>query len=153
MTQQISSDKEYILSKNICKIPVDVFLKYIIPYTYSLQPSVLLKDIRNYYHTWQFIEMNKEEKWKEYYVRNETTFDGYMFLEIENKMDYFNCHVFDGERIFDILRRYPLLSKRKNAEIVNYILHVFNQFSYRKQNAVFWGLLSPDERDCYINRF
>ena len=74
----------------------------------------------------------------------------YMSLEIEDKLDYFDCHVFDGERIFDILRRHPLLLKRKNSKIVNHILYVFNQFSYRKQNAVFWGLLRPDERNSYI---
>lgn len=31
------------------KIPYDIIINHIIPYTYNIQPKILLEDIKNYY--------------------------------------------------------------------------------------------------------
>lgn len=132
---------EYLMRK----VPEDVIINHIIPFTYRPQNRLLLEDIRGFYKDMQFIE-------NLYYTEFNDTILLYDLVRFCNNGLTSNGINPSFERI---LRRNPVLSNKSTTYIVSYILSSF--VTSVTHNAVIkikyiWTLLTPGERTSFINR-
>ena len=130
------------------KIPLDVIINYIIPYSYQLQDKKLLNDIVDYYESTSYIntferyssilhirvDMKKEINtilyWKHFYLLK----NGYLKLYMNNK----NYHYLEKENKIE-------------SKIEKKIRNINNHYN---SNVIFklnWGLLNCYERKMIIN--
>lgn len=111
------------------KIPYDIIMNNIIPYTYNIQSKILLEDIQNYY-------MIKSKIMDDKYS---TT----MKLEIIAFFYFKNM-------LNNILNRHFIINLKQ------YTYDNINNFSIEKRFNILFGLLTKEERTCglnYVNNF
>ena len=133
------------LIKLMKKLPEDVIINHIVPFTYIPQNRVLLEDIRSFYKDVRFLE-------NLYYTEFNDTILLYDLVRFCNSGLTSNGINPSFERI---LRRNPILSKKSTTFVVSYILSSF--VTSVTHNAVtkikiIWSLLTPYERTSFINR-
>lgn len=130
------------------KIPVDVFINHIIPYTYQKINNDLLNDIRNFKNDFQmiidyyYLDMNEvclliDLTW--FYNGNRKS------LAIETN------HLF-----VDILDRNFTFKKLSLDRKMNFIEKNFYfniKTNTHKKNKFLLLLLTPSERACFINKY
>lgn len=126
------------------KLPEDVIINHIAPFTYRPQNRALLEDIRSYYTDVRFLE-------NLYYTEFNDTILVYDIVRYCNSGLTSNGINPSFERI---LRRSPVLSNKSTTYIVSYILSSF--VTSVTHNAVtkikfLWTLLTPRERTGFIN--
>jgi hypothetical protein len=112
----------------IKKIPKDIVFFNIIPYTYQVQPSCLLEDIRDYYNVKKEIFDNK------YYDVDMIKHEIYSYLSFF----YVNFLKF-------ILRRH-IIFQNYDEEKMNKYLEKFCKFSIHKRFNILLGLFTVSER-------
>jgi len=125
----------------------DVIINHIIPYTYNIQPSELLFDIKNFYSELSIIE-------------NAYTFDYNHYILFYDLVNFCNQCVtlnYNLQKRFEIiLRRNFNLSLKSYSYLNNLVfVHFYRDVSLnmnRKLRFV-WGLLTPNERTKFIRRF
>jgi hypothetical protein len=134
----------------IRKLPIEIVQK-IIPYTYNLQNKDLLEDIVNYKNTRNIIDKIYYEYWINL-VESEEPNDKYWM--INNIFAYTNDYkpTMNGyvEKFYRIFYRNPQLH---NISEVNEYLEKLELKPVITQINVFWGLLTPIERNDIINDF
>ena len=111
------------------KIPYDIIINNIIPYTYNIQPKILLEDIKNYYAIKSKIMDDK--------------YNTSIKLEI---LAFFHFK----SRLNTILNRHFIF----NAKQYNYD-NIIN-LSLEKKFSILFGLLTKEERTHgmnYVNNF
>jgi hypothetical protein len=133
----------------INKIPKDILLFHIIPFTYSPQDRLLLQDIKHYisskkyvlelYYNKYIIEWGEPEPEDKYWIINDIIafYNGYNATMFE---------YIDG--FYDIFFRIPFIQKREQVTL--YI----DKIEYRdiqSQINIFWGLFTPEERNQIIS--
>jgi hypothetical protein len=106
------------------RLPFDIIINHIIPYTYNIQPKLLLEDIENYYTIKRKLINNKHNT---NIIKHELISNCYM-----NKQQFNN--ILDRHFLFH-LKNYD------NNIMCNYSLNT-------KFNIVF-GLLTREERNCF----
>ena len=106
------------------RIPLDIIINHIIPYTYNIQPNILLEDIKNYY-----IIKTKliNDKYNTNIIKHELLSNCYM-----NKQKFNN--------ILD--RNFQIYSK-------NYNYHNIYNYSQNSQFNIVFGLLTREERTYF----
>ena len=105
------------------KLPYEIIINHIIPYTYNKQKEDLLVDIVNNYET-----LNK--------INNNTQ-------SIHNIL--YSIYWQNNEYLKNILQR--LFIKNHNKL---FTLHIFNQYNLKKRFKILWSLLNPIERSKYV---
>jgi hypothetical protein len=107
------------------RIPFDIIINHIIPYTYSVQSNLLLEDIKNYY-TIKEILMNK---------KYDTNMIKYEILALF----YDNKH-----KLSTILNRhFQMKCKKKDCDTI------YN-FSNNKRFNILFGLFTKEERILFL---
>jgi hypothetical protein len=107
------------------RIPFDVIINHIIPYTYNVQSNTLLEDIKNYY-TIKEILMNK--KYDTNMIKHEI-----LALFYDNK-----------SKLSTILNRhFQMKCKKKDCDII------YN-FSNNKRFNILFGLFTKEERILFL---
>lgn len=140
--------------KYIRKIPYDVLINNIIPYTYTIIPVNLMIDIYSYKK-----DLNM--------IKNIYAFD-YNYIILFNDLMYYMNYIIDENYVINgndfimpqyekILRRNFMISKMNKQKIVRYVnskLNVSNNDINRIERKInyLWGLLTPIERCNFINR-
>ena len=114
-------------------LPTDIIYSKIIPYTYNVQPSFLLIDIKSFFETKQIIS-------NIYYIKNSH------LLEFEENADKYWL-------ISDIL----LFIKRHKQSSFPKINKSYNKFicsnkSVHNQFNIYWSILTSFERDNFIKK-
>jgi hypothetical protein len=108
------------------KIPYDIIINHIIPYTYNIQPKILLEDIKNYYTIKSKIMEDK--------------YNSTIKLKI---LGFF----YSKSMLNTILNRhFTFNSKQYNFD--NII-----SFSLEKKFSILFGLLTKEERKKCVNYF
>jgi hypothetical protein len=123
-------DKKYI-----DKLPIDVIINHILPYTYRIKPTFHLKDIRNFVSNYNFIEGIYMTEFNEFILLNDL-----LNLLTITSMD---CIL---HRLFHI----------KNKDVSKIIeIHFYQNTHINTENKVriIWGLLKPRERFYFINKY
>jgi hypothetical protein len=108
------------------RIPLDIIINNIIPYTYNIQPTFLLEDIKNY-------SAIKTKIMDDKYDANNVK------LEI---LSYFYCKTFTIHKI---------LNRHFNPNVHNHDYNYIKKYSIHKQFSILFGLLTPNERIIVSN--
>jgi len=107
------------------RIPFDVIINHIIPYTYNVQSNILLEDIKNYY-TIKEILMNK--KYNTNMIKHEI-----LALFYDNR-----------SKLSTILNRhFQMKFKKKDCDIIY-------TFSNNKIFNILFGLFTKEERMFFL---
>lgn len=128
------------------KLPYDVILNVIIPYTYNIQNKELTQDIRNFR-----IDMNLLENM--FYDYNEII----ILNDLIRFCNNFVSPVYDIEDryIMILMRNYAFKNKTKEKlrhYVFNYFHKTLLENTINKIRFLF-GLLTPIERTRFFNRF
>jgi hypothetical protein len=136
------------MNKIIEKLPFDVIINHIIPYTYSIQSKNLICDIKSYF-------LSKTQ------VR--TIYYGLWFDDVDEASDKewlindlfafandYNPTIFGYvDSFYEIFSRHVIL-KNDKLKINEFIIRLENE-KVDKQINIFLGLLTPEERDDFID--
>lgn len=106
------------------RIPFDIIINYIIPYTYNIQLKLLLEDIKNYYTIKTKLINNKYD----------TNLIKYKLLA--------NCYM--NKKKFD-----NILDRHFQIHLKNYDNHILYNYSLNIRFNIVFGLLSREERNYF----
>ena len=105
------------------RLPFDIIINHIIPYTYNIQPKLLLEDIKNYYEIKQIL---MDDKYNTNIIKRELL-----------------CILYIKTKATNILsRRFQVNLKKCNYKIID-------KYSRDTKFNILFGLFSKEER----NRF
>jgi len=134
------------LEQLVSRLPFDVIINHIIPYTYQCKDKQLLIDIRSYYNDLQLLE-------NIYFIDFNDT------IMINDLVRFCNNNVAPAYGIEGkyerILRRNFNLSQKSKEYIFHFIFSYFHNTLLEDTNRkikFLWGLLNPKERTRFINR-
>ena len=111
------------------RIPLDVIINHIIPYTYNVQSNILLEDIKNYY---TIKEILMDEKYDTNMIKHEILAGFYdnksklstiLYRHFQMKLkkkDYNVIYKFSNNKIFNIL--FGLFTKEERIKFLAYML-------------------------------
>ena len=126
------------------KLPFDVIINHIIPFTYKPQPKNLLRDIRSFYHDYQMLD-------------NYYTFDSNNMILIHDLVRFCNNN---RDLLTETLTGFYVILRRhfhfKTRDPVRYIITQFYDNIHSnidKKTKFLWGLFTPRERTAFINRY
>uniref|UniRef100_A0A6C0DM87 Uncharacterized protein n=1 Tax=viral metagenome TaxID=1070528 RepID=A0A6C0DM87_9ZZZZ len=141
--------------KYIRRIPYDVIINNIIPYTYNPIPTELMIDIYSYKK-----DLNM--------IKNIYAFDfnyGILFHDLMYYINYIidENYVVNGNHFImpqceKILRRNLMISKMNKIKIVTFVnkhfnISINNETRIERKINYLWGLMTPIERTRFINMF
>ena len=138
----------------IKRIPLDLIINHIIPYSYkpqrkqllfeiqifNRQKRKLLQDILSFNCSLPYIISRYCNIWRR------ADPDNSIFYLVSNIISYFECY----KKISDIFSRYFIFWNYTNEEIIFYFTNEFIFLSIDYQLYILWGLLLPFERDDFI---
>lgn len=165
--------KDYLNIKYLKKIPYDVIINYIIPYSYNIQSKKLTNDIKNYFQNFIILENIYEAEYN-YFILY------YDLIEFCNKIEFLN-----------IIKRHYLYKNYSEYLLNYYILNIFtisssvsgisgistsefvgipkytgdvgikvlqrsveiDDFQCKKKIRFLWGLLKPIERIKFMKKY
>ena len=134
-------------TKLLKKIPNEIIINHIIPYSYQTQPLCLLYDIRSYTREFRFVE-------DVYY----TEYNGSVLICDLIKFCNNNiAPVYGIDMKYEyILKRNYILNLRCHRELVEYIfIKVHSNLNHNTENKIkfLWGLMTPPERMRFIYKY
>lgn len=124
----------------IRKLPEDVVINHIIPYTYQLQPKRLLYDIRSFVNDYALVES--------IYM---TQFNALILLNDLLRFCYGIENIFDN-----VLRRHYRISGKSEEYLINRVRsNFYRNVEVRTERKIkfIWGLLTRQERTQFINKY
>jgi hypothetical protein len=134
----------------IRKLPEDI-IDYIIPYTYKLQPNVIMNDIKNYsetkdlisdlYYNYWIVNLEEPEPEHKYWIIN----DLFLFLN-NDKATMFGY----TDNFYNTFRRNQYL---QSCESINSYVSNLETKPVDSQLNILWSLLMPKERIEFIVSF
>ena len=136
----------------IRKLPDDI-VRYILPFTYSYQTPELIEDIRSFYSDRKLVKDCYYNRWLIYLTNSPFEDVEWMANDIviyanSDQATMWGYH----DTFFDICSRsFSLDSQEKQREFIRIILEK-SMKSVRLFNVV-WGLLFPEERQAFIQKF
>jgi len=134
----------------IQKLPQDI-IGNIIPYTYQLQPNVIMNDIKNYketkelivslYYNYWIVNFEEAEPEDKYWLIND------LVLFINNDQATMYGYV---ENFYNIFRRNQYL---QSCESINNYVSNLETKPVTTQINIIWSLLTPKERTEFLVSF
>jgi hypothetical protein len=134
---------EELNKRLINKLPDDVIINHILPYTYERQPRKLLNDIRSFAKDYSLIESIYMTQFNELVL----LYDLLRFL--------YPCY---GKKniIENVLRRHFHLKNKTGEYLINVLIVCFErnlEINTERKIKILWGLLKPMERTQFINKY
>jgi hypothetical protein len=129
------------------KIPNDIIINHIIPYTYQKQPLCLIHDIRSYTREFKFVE---DVYYTEY---NPSVLICDLIRFCNNNI----APIYGIEYKYELLlRRNYVLSMKCKTDIIHYVFqNVHKNLNHKTENKIkfIWGLLTTQERLDFIAEY
>jgi hypothetical protein len=127
------------------KIPYDVIINHIVPFTYAIQNKDLLLDIRSFKEDFDLVESTYLTIYNEFILMHDV-------IKFCNNKKY---PVFDIDIKFEnILNRSFRIRKMDDSTRVHYIFIQYHRDMHNhlmRKIRVLWGLLLPIQRTRFIN--
>ena len=149
------------LTKRIQNLPLELRLWCIIPYTYELQNTELLRDIRTYHTDKNILDNIYGTQYnnnillhdlKQFCLLTEIP----LYIVLDNPDEVNNIYIEDLPLCFTIWRRYYANQQLDNVELMNemipFITSRIDSSLSRKIHFIF-GLLTIEERTQFIERY
>jgi hypothetical protein len=129
------------------KLPMDIIINHIMPYTYKPQMKLLMFDIRSFTKDFEFVE--------DFYY---TEYNGSVLICDLIKFCNNNiAPVYGIDMKYEyILRRNYMLNIKFHKELVEYIfIKVHRNLNHNTENKIkfLWGLMRPPERMRFIYKY
>ena len=140
------------LFKILNKIPDDVILNKIIPYSYNTQPDDLLEDIKSFVKTYNHV-------YDLYYIRYKSLVPNNLYIawlknDIATFMNNINSTLHGyTDNCVKKYKRHFMLKNKNNGFIRSFVWNIYNNYSYKVSIKINIGLLNPNERKQMINFF
>jgi hypothetical protein len=129
------------------KIPFDVIINHILPYTYEKQPTLLMCDIRSFFEDYRIIANYY------YYELNE-------YILLRDIVYFYNGgHQIDAgieQSFVNRLNRNIILQKKTLEHKYVFIVLRYHEniiVNADKKIKFLWALLKPRERTSFINKY
>jgi hypothetical protein len=120
------------------KLPSEIIINHIMPYTYKTQPNRVLRDIRSFHEDWNVIDS--------YY-----SFDFNGAVLLKDLVFYVGFSYI--EKILEKLYRYKDTSYEELYEIITSLFYNNRKINIERKARMIWGLLLPRQRARFINYF
>jgi hypothetical protein len=127
----------------INKLPDDVIINHILPYTYEPQPRKILNDIRSFSKDYSLIENIYMTQFNELILLYDLLRFLYPSYVIKNIME-------------NVLRRHFHLKNKPCEYLINMLNVCFErnlEINTERKIKILWGLLKPIERTNFINKY
>lgn len=129
----------------LSKVPLDVIINHIIPFTYSVQPYSILVDIRSHFRDKQLLENLFYIEYNPYILAHE-------LIRFSNKdvIPVYYIHA----NYSSILKRNFMLSNKKRVDLCCFVFHKLHIQLYKNPERIInflWGLLTLNERTEFLN--
>jgi len=129
------------------KIPIDIIINHIMPYTYKPQFKLLLFDIRSFTKDFQFVE-------DVYYTEYNSAV---LLCDLITFCNNNIAPVYGIDMKYEyILKRNYMLDVKNHRELVAYMcINVHRNLSHNTENKIkfLWGLMIPPERMRFIYKY
>lgn len=135
--------KKIINKRLLYKVPLDVIINVIIPFTYEIIPKCLISDIVSYTRDKNLVESVFYTEYNPFILANEL-----LCFCNKNMMPIYYL----DKMYCAILSRHFMLSKKSTKELYHYAFHRLHNNLYRnpeKMIRILWGLLNPSERKLF----
>lgn len=130
-------------------LPLDV-INQIIPYTYSVQPKVLLEDIRSYYNTKKSIEKIYFNTFYDDFFIDDKVDKCWLINDLFAFANDYNATIFGFvDSFYNIFSRNIML--KNDFEKIKLFISQLENRKIELQINIFWGLFTPEERNDFID--
>ena len=129
------------------RLPDDVIMNHILPYTYVTQPRRLLNDIRSFTTDYNLVESVYMTQFNELILLN----DLLRFLYINITPSYGINNIFEN-----VLRRHFYMKNKSDAYLITQVRVNFHRnvgVNTERKIRVIWGLMTPWERTKFVNKY
>lgn len=128
-------------------LPEDLIINHILPFTYEPKPDKLLLDIRSFKYDFNFVDNIYSTEYNYLLLL-------YDFIIFCNNGTF---PTYGLEKKFNlIVKRHIKYKKMNKRELKLFVYFNFNSNvnnNYNRKIKFLWGLLTPSERNCFINDF
>ena len=121
------------------KLPMDIIINHILPYTYEPKPKLLLQDIKSYYKDLNIIKNC-------YYL-----YSGFMLDKLKSFIIYLLL-IHPRHKIFNI-KRYQKIIKIANNSLYNCSIKNSIKLNIKRNISKVIGLMNLYERTKFINDY
>jgi hypothetical protein len=135
------------ISEYIRRLPEDIIMNHILPYTYQTKPRNHLYDIRNFIHDYALVDSIYATQFNEIILLN----DLLRFLYINVTPSYGIENIFEN-----VLRRHFSFANKSDAYCISRIrIHYHRNVTVNTDRKIrsIWGLMKPQERTKFINQY
>lgn len=129
------------------KVPFDVIVNHIIPFTYQVQPYSVLIDIRTHFQDKQLLENLFFTEYNPHILANEL-----IRFSNKNTIPVYYIHT----SYSTILKRNFMLSNKKIVDLCYFVFYKLHVHLYKNPERIInflWGLLNPFERTAFLNAY
>ena len=139
------------MNKLINKLPIEVI--YIIhSFAYKFQPLELRKDIISYYQTKQIIEEFFYHKYSLSLINDKSHYKHLLFHIHSYLTGLPNIYTYCQHKLFNVCKRNYMLKNKSNDFIQPIMLYLFSNHKVDIRFRIYWGLLTVEERDEFIQK-
>jgi len=135
------------LSEYIRRLPEDIIMNHILPYTYQTKPRRHLYDIRSFINDYALVDSIYATQFNEIILLN----DLLRFLYINVTPSYGIENIFEN-----VLRRHFSFAHKSDAYCITHIrIHYHRNIDVNTERKIrsIWGLMKPQERTKFINQY
>lgn len=131
----------------LSKVPFDVIINHIIPFTYRVQHYSILTDIRSHYRDKKLLENLFYIEYNPYILAHELIW----FFNKKSIPIYYINKIYSN-----ILKRHYMLSDKTIPDLFFFAFHKLHSNLYKNPERIIhflWGLLNPFERTAFLNHY
>jgi hypothetical protein len=132
---------------DLSKIPNDIIINHIIPFTYKVQSKTLLKDVQSFYRDYEVVINYYSFDYNDYVLCSD-------LIRFINNNYFLNSYSNNIEKLFErsyfynnIINKEEFIISIENNIYNNYIINP------NKVSRIIFGLLKPYERRRFLYRF
>uniref|UniRef100_A0A6C0HSG7 Uncharacterized protein n=1 Tax=viral metagenome TaxID=1070528 RepID=A0A6C0HSG7_9ZZZZ len=132
---------------DLTKIPNDIIINHIIPFTYQVQSKKLLKDIQSFYRDYKIVINYYSFDYNDYILCSD-------LIRFVNINYFLNSYSNNIEKLFERSYFYNNIINKEEF-IISIENNIYNNYivNPNKVSRIIFGLLKPYERTRFLYRF